>query len=88
MNELYIPTLHTFAMENGFTGSCGAFRFKVTPQIQKLGKKEIDFESSRLHAVYWHGPLCFEKSEIEEEADFPLTEEGRTAMKSWLESNI
>ena len=27
--DLFIPTLHTFAMKNSFTGSCGLFRFKV-----------------------------------------------------------
>ena len=31
MQEIYIPTLHTFAMKNTFTGSCGLFRFKITP---------------------------------------------------------
>ena len=28
MGEVFIPTLHTFAMNNIFTGSCGAFRFR------------------------------------------------------------
>ena len=27
MDSIYIPTLHTFAMENVFTGSCGLFRY-------------------------------------------------------------
>lgn len=28
MKEVFIPTLHAFAMDNTFTGSCGAFRFE------------------------------------------------------------
>ena len=58
MAELFIPTLHTFAMNNIFTGSCGPFRFKAKPNIVKNGR-EVD-----------------------------MSEDGRLAMKSWLESNI
>ena len=28
MAEIFLPTLHTFAMNNIFTGSCGLFRFR------------------------------------------------------------
>ena len=88
MNELFIPTLHTFAMDNIFTGSCGAFRFRIVPDIVKATPKEVDFEKSTMTATYWHGPYCFEKSEMEAQETFPLSEEGRTAMQKWLESNI
>ena len=86
MESIYIPTLHSFAMNNVFTGSCGLFRFKITPAIQKIGK-EVDFENSSLHAEYWHGIFCYEKSEIEGEATFPLSAEGRQAMLDWLQAN-
>ena len=88
MAEIFIPTLHTFAMNNVFTGSCGEFRFKIAPQVAKLSPKEVDFENSSIKAFYGHGPFCFEKSVMEGEADFPMSEEGRHAMKTWLESNI
>ena len=88
MQELYIPTLHTFAMKNTFTGSCGKFRFKIEPAVVMATQKEVDFANSSINAKYWHGPFCFEKSEIEGEANFPMSEEGRLAMKDWLESNI
>ena len=88
MQELYLPTLHSFAMNNTFTGSCGDFRFKATPNVEMATAKEVDFEKSAIFAQYWHGPFCFEKSQIEGECTFPLTEEGRLAMKQWLESNI
>jgi len=90
MQELYIPTLHTFAMNNSFTGSCGAFRFRIVPEVVKsaANDKEVDFAQSSIQAEFWHGELCYEKSTMEGEQTFPLSEEGRTAMKQWLESNI
>lgn len=88
MQELYIPTLHTFAMNNLFTGSCGAFRFKIVPNVVMATPKEVDFEASSIQAEYWHGPFCYEKSIMEAAETFPMSEEGRQAMKAWLESNI
>lgn len=88
MHDLFIPTLHYFAMNNKFTGSYGAFRFQITPKVEKINSKEVDFEKSAIHAVFWHGPFCYEKSEMEGEATFPMSEEGRLTMKAWLEDNI
>ncbi len=89
MNELFIPTLHTFAMNNIFTGSCGAFRFRAKPEVVKMeGSKEVDFEKSTIVAEFWHGPFCYEKSEMEGHEVFPMSEEGRAAMKAWLEAHI
>lgn len=89
MNELFIPTLHTFAMNNIFTGSCGAFRFRVKPEVVKQeGSKEVDFSQSTIVAEFWHGPFCYEKSEMEGKEVFPMSEEGGAAMKQWLEANI
>ena len=88
MAELFIPTLHTFAMENIFTGSCGAFRFRAAPTVVKKTPKEVDMEASSITAEYWHGPFCYEKSEMEGKETVPTSEEGRLAMKTWLESNI
>lgn len=88
MTELFIPTLHTFAMNNIFTGSCGPFRFRAAPNVVKKNPKEVDMEASSIHVVFWHGPFCYEKSQMEGEAVFPMSEEGRLAMKVWLEDNI
>lgn len=87
MAELFIPTLHTFAMKNTFTGSCGNFRFRVEPKVEMSGK-EVVFANSSIRAEFWHGPFCYEKSQMEGEQTFPMSEEGRQAMISWLESNI
>ncbi len=88
MKEVFIPTLHSFAMNNIFTGSCGAFRFRVKPEVVMATTKEVDFTQSKMVAEFWHGPFCYEKSTMEGEKSFPMTEEGRLEMKSWLEDNI
>ena len=88
MADLFIPTLHTFAMENIFTGSVGLFRFRAQPNVVKATPKEVDFEQSTITVKYWHGLFCYEKSEIEGEETFPMTEAGREAMIAWLKSKI
>ncbi len=88
MANIFLPTLHTFAMDNSFTGSCGALRFKIVPKVVMLTPKEVDMEKSSIFAEYWHGPFCYEKSTMEGEATFPMSEEGRASLKAWLEDNI
>ncbi|MGM9599990.1 MAG: hypothetical protein ACI3W5_00215 [Faecousia sp.] len=88
MADIYLPTLHTFAMNNLFTGSCGALRFRIEPKVVMATPKEVDFAASSIYAQFWHGPFCYEKSEMEGENTFPMSEEGRLALKAWLESNI
>ena len=87
-NELFLPTLHSFAMNNIFTGSCGMFRFRAKPNVVMATAKEVDFEQSTITAQFWHGLYCYEISEMEGEKTFPMTEDGRAEMKSWLEGNI
>ncbi len=88
MAEVFVPTLHTFAMENTFSGSCGAFRYMITPKIAKIGAKEVDFPNSTIQCEFWHGPFCYEKSTIEQVKEFPLSEAGRAAMIAWLQENV
>lgn len=61
MEKLFIPTLHTFAMNNIFTGSLGLFRFRAAPDIVMATPKEVDYEKSSIHVEYWHGLYCYEK---------------------------
>lgn len=86
--RIFLPTLHTFAMNNIFTGSCGLFRFRAAPNVVMATPKEVDFAQSSIHAEYWHGLYCYEKSEMEGEETFPMTEEGREALRAWLEAHI
>ncbi len=88
MADLYLPTLHWFAMKNPFSGSWGPFRFRIIPKVTMATAKEVDFDQSFFEAEYWHGPYCYEKSEMEGKETFPLTEEGRLALKAWLEDHI
>ena len=88
MADIYIPTLHTFAMKNTFTGSCGMFRFRAAPTVVKKNPKEVDMEASSITAEYWHGLFAYEKSDMEGKETFPMSEEGREAMRAWLEEHI
>lgn len=88
MEKLFIPTLHTFAMNNIFTGSAGELRFRAAPEIVMATPKEVDYEKSSIHAEYWHGPYCYEKSTMEGEQVFSLTSQGREDMIAWLEEKI
>lgn len=88
MKEIFLPTLHWFAMTNLFTGSCGEFRFRAKPNVVMATAKEVDFDQSTITAEFWHGLYCYEKSEMEGSSTFPMTEEGLLEMKHWLESNI
>ena len=88
MKEVFVPTLHTFAMDNIFTGSCGDFRYRAVPEVIMKTKKEVDMEASSITAEFWHGPFCYEKSEMEGKQTFPMSEEGRLALKAWLEENV
>ena len=87
MAEMFIPTLHSFAMENIFTGSVGVFRFRLVPNVVKANPKEVDFSASTITAQFWHGPFCYEKSTMEGEKSFPMSEEGRAEMVEWLKEN-
>ena len=88
MKEVFLPTLHWFAMTNLFTGSCGEFRFRAKPNVVMATAKEVDFDQSTITAEFWHGLYCYEKSEMEGSSTFPMTEDGLLEMKHWLESNI
>ena len=88
MADIFIPTLHTFAMNNIFTGSWHSLRFRAVPNVVMLTAKEVDMEKSSISVEYWHGIFCYEKSEMEGSATFPMSEEGRLAMKQWLEDQV
>lgn len=88
MEDLFIPTLHTFAMKNLFTGSYGMLRFRIKPEVVMATPKEVDFAQSSIFAEYWHGLYCYEKSEMEGSQTFPMTEEGRNDLIAWLKEKI
>ena len=86
--DIFLPTLHTFAMNNIFTGSWGMLRFRAVPTVIMKTPKEVDMEASSITVEYWHGLFCYEKSEMEGKETFHMSEEGRLAMKKWLEEKV
>ena len=88
MSAVYLPVFHHFENGNVFTGSCGALRYKITPDVIMANAKEVDHAASSVRAEYWHGPMCYECSDIEGEKVFPLTPEGWNEMLAWLQSNV
>lgn len=48
MAEIFLPTLHTFAMNNIFTGSLGPLRFRIVPHVVMKDQKEVDMEASSM----------------------------------------
>ena len=87
MEELYIPTLHNTIYINEIA-SFYPFRFRAAPVIVMATPKEVDFEKSSIHAEYWHGLYCYEKSTMEGEKTFPLSAQGREELIAWLKEKI
>lgn len=82
--EVFVPVLHHFENGNVFTGSCGALRYKITPDIVMATPKEVNLAASKIRAEYWHGKLSYEFSQIEAEKIFPMSMQGREDLLAWL----
>ena len=78
MADIYVPNYMSFNNDNTFLGSYQGLRFKLTPNVSE----------AEIHAEYWYGPLCYEKSEMDGEKSFPLSDEGIEAMTQWLLSLV
>ena len=88
MAEIFVPTLHTFENNNICTGSCGSLRFRIEPKVVMATPKEVDMAASSIGAEFWHGELCYELSDMEGQQTFPMSEEGRAALKAWIETQV
>ena len=86
--EVWLPVFHHFENGNIFTGSCGALRWKITPNVVMATPKEVDHAASSIKAEYWYGPMSYECSDIEGEKIFPMSPEGRAEMQAWLEEHL
>ena len=62
-------------------------RFRIVPNITMATPKEVDLEASTILAEVWYGEKCYELSEVEQTQTFPMSEDGRQAMKAWIEEN-
>lgn len=82
MDTLFIPTLSHWQLGNFWSGSFGRASYHVVP------KSAEDGGETKLFAEAWTGPVCYEESEAERTAFFPVTEEGLAALRAWLEENL
>lgn len=75
-----LPKYFLFSQKGIYSGSeeTRDFNYKVIPDCPKEGER-------LLKAYIWAGRSCMEKSGDVTERDFPLSEEGYSDMKEWLE---
>ena len=71
-DELFLPTISHWQFGNNWSGALGRACFWVTPK------------DGELEAEVWTGPRCREEGEAEHAAQFPLDEDGLTALRGWL----
>lgn len=71
-DEIFLPTLMHWQYGNNWCGSLGRASFWVAPQ------------DNLLTAQVWTGPTIRELAEIEQTAQFPLSEEGLAQLHDWL----
>lgn len=68
-----IPQLSYFSFGNIFTGSRGNLSYKISP-------------GDDIRVQIWHGRLCSDLAQIEEEKSFSMSEEGLQEAIRYLES--
>lgn len=76
--ERFFPVLSHFLEDNPWYASEGRLRYRVIPTV------ENDPKDSILTVEVWEGPWAFEFSTVEETKIFPLSEEGREQIQSFL----
>lgn len=71
-NEIFLPSLSHWQHENPWTGSQGLACFGV------------EVAQGVMTAQVWQGPKIKSLSQVEQEAQFPVGEEGIEALRQWL----
>lgn len=84
MTSIFIPTLSHWQLGNRWSGSLGRGSYCVTPRQREEGEEKVP----ELYAEAWTGPTCYELSQPERTAVFPVTEEGLSALRAWLEKTL
>ena len=72
MEEIFLPVLSHFKNGNFWTASGGRMQYKVVPGEELLT------------AEVWEGPWNHGDSPMEEQKEFPLSEEGLAELRVWL----
>lgn len=78
MSEIFLPTLSHWQHGNCWSGSLGRASYYAAPRGED-GPVEIFVEA-------WTGPLCYELSQAERSAAFPVSDEGLADLRVWLET--
>lgn len=86
MAELFMPVLSHFNNENHWSARIGRLHYWITPVIPEREDKDTIPEGSVLRVQVWEGPWAREFSVIEEEKDFPLSQEGIDSIPAYLEA--
>ncbi len=74
MAELFLPVLSHFQNNNPWSASAGRMRYRILP----------DTEREVLSVEIWEGPWAYEFSQVETTGEFPLSQEGLSALPDWL----
>ena len=72
---LDIPKENYISSGKNYSGRLGEFSYKIK-------------NGDSLKALTWHGKLCSDKAEIENEMDFEKSESGFEEMIKWLEEKL
>lgn len=81
----YITNLHSWINGNAFYGSFREMRFRVKPSPVLDKKTGEPLPESKVEALVWKGEYCLEESEVLNQAEFPLSQEGHEQVIEWLE---
>ena len=72
--ELKLPCLEFLMYGNVYSGSYGAFNFKVFPEVSVM----------KFKISVWLGLNCLERSEILQSHEFVLNDQGCLQAQEWL----
>jgi hypothetical protein len=77
-----IPGLLFFINGGEYTGSVNDFGNKSAKEF----RYKIESNQNIITAMVWYGPYCFGKSEIVDQAEFSLDDEGRSELLEWIKT--
>jgi len=75
-----IPGLIYFKNGSVYTGSVNDFGNKTAKEFRYVIKPN----DGSIKAEVWYGPCCYERSEILDQAEFSMDEDGRSKMLGWM----